>query len=267
MSSPPKTRWTPTVAYSKSLADVRSQLTPAEKYRQEAAKLGKLKRRFIKYEQVWQQPEYLARIVRIQSAFRGWRHRRHFALQSLRVDLSHRQHVGEGLRLFEDGMHSAVVAFCATLHSYPSAVSREPRLLLAYATSQYKTNDAHGCVRTCTTLIGNQMHAYVSTRAAYVRECARAMLTASAEVCPGHPKASYLLACAHTRLQEYDQAFASLARLVNTSATELLLADEVYRLHALVCAKLRPHRLPLAVADYAYLLALNPMHMSLVRNR
>jgi hypothetical protein len=70
------------------------------------------------------------------------------------------------------------------------------------------------------------------------------------------------MSCCLVRGKNYTQAFQVLSKLVSMEDLTYI-TEGMYKLHALVCTKLRPHRYALAVTDYNYLITANPNDMNL----
>ena len=227
-------KWSPNVSYSKSLADVRNQLTPAEAFRQELRSQGKETRQLLKNERVWRRPEFSRAIVRIQACYRGYRLRRTLSLVILQKERERREFSKSMLQLFHKGDFAAIVA-AVEGRDIAGAAAEDTSLTELYAKSLYSIGRYDSCSESCLRLLERDA---------------------------GSIKIRYMLASCYVQIQRYEAAFTELTNLIGLDSESL--QDSVFKLHAMVCTRVRPHRYALAVTDYDYLIALNAYDMNLV---
>ena len=228
-------KWSPTVSYSKSLADIRNQLTPAEALRQELRAKGKETRQLLKNERIWRRPDFSQAIVKIQACYRGYRLRTTISRATLRKDKCKRDFLWSMNERFEKRDFSGVVAAVEGRDPFEAADDGSS-LCTIYAYSLYTLGRFEDCTERCLWLLERD------ARSVEIR---------------------YMLASCYVHLRRYDAAFAELTHLIGLDAETLHVS--VYKLHAMVCTRVRPHRYALAITDYNYLIALHPFDMNLVR--
>ena len=222
------------MSYTKSLADICSQLTPAETFKSEKRLQGKETRQLLKKAQLWRQPLFTRAIVLIQAYYRGYRLRKKISLVTLRSERSFRYFTASLRESFERGRYAKFVDD-VNGSEHVARVFEDMDLSTLYAKCLYALSMFDICSGRCKVLLEKTQD--------------------SVEV-------RYMLACCNVRMKQFDAALSELTRLIGIDRDGI--DDKIYKLHAMVCTRIRPHRYSLAITDYDYLIALHAYDMNLV---
>eukprot|EP01039_Chlorochromonas_danica_P007439 gene7439-8226_t len=248
--------WRPSYSYRHKLEAIQSQLTPAERYREELATSGKQIRLIQRLElRIHRNAEaFTSAAVRIQAVTRGIQGRQRFAAirDLLQASYELRRLTQEGRERFQAGEYVQVVPLC---HRQRQLLS-----LLVPQDPQHQHHVEKDWQEKLVTswLVESHCH-YILASYEEVIRCAMSAITAAAR--DPQEEAFRLIACARGRLGRYEEALNGL-----NEAFTILPESSValVRLNALLCMACLPPRLENALDSFNDLVSRNAQDLDAV---